>query len=73
MKHRRGDRYDGRWLRTLSPFYQITPFIMRTRSDAQDYYEDQFKISPVEKLLRSLHDRGFSNIGFLHVFMAAAV
>ena len=42
MKRRLGDRYDARRLRKLNAFYQITPYIMRNRSDALDYYEDLF-------------------------------
>jgi hypothetical protein len=43
VKRRRrwGDRYDDRRIRSLNPFYQITPYIMRTRSDSQDYFEER--------------------------------
>jgi len=73
MKRRLGDRYDVRRLRKLNAFYQITPYIMRNRSDALDYYEDLFDINSVEKWLRSLHERGFKDIGYLQLFMAATV
>ena len=72
-RRRIGDRYDGRRLRTLNAFYQIIPYIMRTRVDSQDYYEDRFEITPAERWLRSLRDRGHTDIGFLHLFMAATV
>ena len=36
-KRRLGDRYDGRLLRTLDPFYKIIPYIMKTRVDAQNF------------------------------------
>ncbi len=75
VKYRRrfGDRYDGRRLRSLSPFYQITPFIMRTRVDAQDYFEDKIYIEQAENWLRSLRDRGNPDIGILHLFIAVLV
>jgi hypothetical protein len=72
-RRRFGDRYDGRRLRSLNPFYQITPYIMRTRADSQNYFEDDIEIGNVEKWLRRQRDAGSTDIGFLHVLMAAAV
>ncbi len=66
-------RYDGRRLRTLSPFYQITPFIMRNRVDAQDYYEDKLYIAQAERWLRTLREAGHTDIGFLQLFIAVIV
>jgi len=71
-RRRLGDRYDGRLLRTLSPFYLITPYIMRTRVDAQDYFEDRIDVGPVEAWLRDQRAAGH-DLGFLHVFVAAYV
>jgi len=72
-RRRLGDRYDGRRLRSLSPFYQITPYIMRTRVDAHDYYEDRFDIGRAEAWLKSLRGRSDQEIGFLHLFIAVLV
>ena len=72
-RRRFGDRYDGRRLRSLSPFYQITPYIMRTRVDAQDYFEDRIYIAGAEKWLRSLREGTDQEIGILHLFIAAMV
>jgi hypothetical protein len=75
VKRRRrwGDRYDGRLLRSLDPFYQISPFIMRTRSDSQVYFGGRIEISQVEKWLRCQRDAGRTDIGFLHVLIAGIV
>ena len=73
VRRRFGDRYDGRRLRSLSPFYQITPYIMRRRSDAQDYFEDRIEIGAAEAWLRRLRDGGRPDIGFLHLFLAVLV
>jgi hypothetical protein len=72
-RRRWGDRYDGRRLRSLNPFYQITPYIMRTRADSQNYFADHIEIGHVEKWLRRERDGGRADIGFLHVLMAAVV
>ncbi len=72
-RRRRGDRYDGRLLRSLDPFYRITPYVMRTRVDAQDYFEDRIDVGPAEAWLRAQRAAGRSELGFLHVFVAALV
>ncbi len=72
-RRRRGDRYDGRRLRSLNPFYQITPYIMRTRADAQDYFEDRVEIGRAEHWLRRKRDEGHAGLAFLHLLIAALV
>jgi hypothetical protein len=71
-RRRRGDRYDGRLLRSLDPFYLVIPFVMRTRIDAQDYFEDQIDVGPAEAWLREKRAQGHA-LGFLHLFVAAYV
>jgi hypothetical protein len=51
-RRRWGDRYDGRRLRSLNPFHQITPYIMRVRFNFQNFFEEHIDISPVERQLR---------------------
>jgi hypothetical protein len=72
-RRRWGDRYDGRLLRSLDPFMRIMPYIMRTRSDAQVFFEDRLEITHVERWLRRMRDEGHPEIGFLHVLMSAMV
>jgi hypothetical protein len=72
-RRRLGDRFDGRLLRTLNPFYAITPFIMRTRSDAQDYFSEEVDIDAAETWLHAKRDEGRKDLGFLHLFMAVLV
>jgi hypothetical protein len=72
-RRRFGDRYDGRLLRSLSPIYQMIPYIMRTRVDAQDYFEDRIDIGPAEAWLRRQRAAGHADLGYLALFMAALV
>ena len=72
-KRRFGDRYDGRRIRTLDAFYGIIPFIMRSRVDSQNYFEDKIDISRTEEYLRSKRSEGADNISFLHIMIAAMV
>jgi hypothetical protein len=72
-KRRFGDRYDGRRIRTLNAFYKIIPFIMRSRVDSQNYFEDKIEISHTEAYLRMKRKNSELNIGLLHVLIAAMV
>jgi hypothetical protein len=71
-RHRWGDRPDGRRLRSLGPIYLIIPYVMRTRVDAQDYFEDRIDIGPAEAWLRAQRDQG-RRLGLLHLMVAAIV
>jgi hypothetical protein len=68
-----GDRYDGRLLRTIDPFYKIIPYIMKNRSDAQTYFDDKIELTAIEEYLKGKRKGGIKNIGFLHIVMAAMV
>ncbi len=72
-RRRLGDRYDGRLLRSLSPIYQIIPYVMRTRVDAHDYFEDRIDVAPAEAWLRRQRAAGRTDLGYLALFMAALV
>lgn len=72
-KRRFGDRYDGRLLRTLDSFYKIIPYIMKTRIDAQNYFEEKIEISNTEAFIRRKRKETDEHISFLHVIIAAMV
>lgn len=76
IKRRFGDRFNGRRLRTLPPMMYAVPFIMRDRSDSQNYFMSSVDMDIVETYLRKLksseneHNKG---IGFMHLLVAAYV
>jgi hypothetical protein len=72
-KKRFGDRYDGRRVRSLDSFYKLIPFIMRSRIDSQNYFEDKIEISRTEAYLRRKRKTDDINISMLHVLVAAMV
>ncbi|NTV90783.1 MAG: 2-oxo acid dehydrogenase subunit E2 [Clostridiales bacterium] len=73
-KRRFGDRYDGRRIRTANPFYSIIPYIMKTRVDSQNYFDDRIEIGHTEAFIRELRrSHPELDIGFLHVVIAAMV
>lgn len=73
QKRRRGDRRDGRLVRSIPAFTKFMPFIMPTRNDACNYYEESFEITAVEQLLRRLRSDGCRGISPLHFLLAAYV
>jgi pyruvate/2-oxoglutarate dehydrogenase complex dihydrolipoamide acyltransferase (E2) component len=73
FKKKIGDRYDGRRIRSLDPFYKIIPYIMQNRTDAQNFYEDKLHIDNIEEYLKNKRRLGIKNIGLLHILIAAMV
>lgn len=72
-KRRFGDRRDGRRVRTLPPMSYLIPYIMRTRNDAQNQFEDSFDITETDKFMRDLRKQGYKNLSILHVILAAYI
>lgn len=72
-KRRFGDRRDGRLLRSLSPFQRFTPYIMKSRNDATNYYSDALELTEVETWIRELRRQGWKGLGLLHLFIASYV
>ena len=62
-KRRFGDRKEGRLLRSLPAFAKFVPFIMPTRNDACNQYEESFEVSDVDRRLRKLRVDGYKGIG----------
>ena len=69
-KRRFGDRKDGRLLRSLPAFAKFIPYIMPTRNDASNQYEESFEVSTVDRRLRQLRVAGYKGIGILHLHAA---
>ncbi len=73
-KRRCGDRADGRLIRTLDPLTMLIPFIMQTRTDAQNLFEDRIEISHAQHWLRTVREADPTlDIGLLHIVIAACV
>lgn len=70
-KRRLGDRSDGRRLRSLPPMLCMTPYIMKTRADSQNHFEDVIDITNIEHYLDKKHKDGYTDMTILHIFLAA--
>lgn len=72
-KRRRGDRSDGRLLRTVSPMSAVSVFIMKDRNDASNMYSEKIEVREIEKYVMQKRKEGKKGIGFLHVIIAAYI
>ena len=72
-KRRWGDRKDGRRVRSASVISRVMPYIMRRRSDAQNFFSDQLNIDKTEKYCREKVKEGKKNFSVLHVILASYV
>ncbi|MGI5976828.1 MAG: hypothetical protein ACOX68_03930 [Candidatus Limivicinus sp.] len=72
-KRRFGDRKEGRLLRSLPAFNKFMPYVMPTRNDALNQYDESFEVSIVDRRLRQLRVAGYKGIGMLHFLIAAYI
>lgn len=70
-KRRFGDRPDGRKLRSLPPLTKIIPYLMRSRTGAQNYASTAVAAEPINEYIRAKRAAGLQNYGFLHLFISA--
>ena len=68
-----GDRNDGRRLRSLSPIFAVSPYIMKTRNTSQNFIEDHIEVTEMERYIVEKRKAGLKNFGVLHVLLAAYV
>jgi len=68
-----GDRNDGRRLRTLSPIFAVSPYLMKTRNTSQNFISDSVEITKLEQYIAAKRKAGMKNFGILHVWIAAYV
>lgn len=71
VKHRRwGDRKDGRRVRTLPVMTQLTPYIMRERSDAQNHVRQSINVDKILDYINEKRREGYAGFGFMHIMIA---
>ena len=72
-KRKFGDRREGRRLRTLDPYNAMTPFIMKEKSDASNYFSEVIEVTEIERYLRKKRLEGFPGVGMLHLFTSTYI
>ena len=66
------DRYDGWRVRNVDGVFNIMPFIMRSRVESQNYFEENISIDNLEAFVRKYKDE-IEGLTTMHVIMAAVV
>ena len=67
-----GRRPDGRAIRQLEPMQKIMPYIMKTRTDSMNMYEDTFCCEGMDAYIKEKAAEGVK-LGYMHIFIAAVV
>ena len=67
-----GNRYDGRRIHDVDPFQKITPYIMKTRTDSQNLFNDDFLCDPLDDYIRLKKSEGF-DYNYMKIVIAAMV
>lgn len=70
---RRGDRCDGRRLRTLDPISGVAVYIMVNRNGSSNLFRDSFECTNAEKYIRKKREEGLAHFGYMHLIVAAYV
>ena len=73
FRPRRGDRPDGRLIRSLDPINGVAIYIMPTRNGAATYFRDSVECTRMEDYIRKKRAEGLDGFGTLHVIAAAYV
>ena len=67
-----GDRYDAWRVRKVDPVFSVIPYFLRTRMDAQNYFEEKIPIDNIEAFIRE-HKEEIPGLTLMHVVIAAMV
>lgn len=72
-KRRWGDRKDGRLIRSCDPMMKVAPFIMPTRNEAQNLFQDTMLTENLDAFIHSKRENGYAGLGILHLLISAYV
>lgn len=67
-----GKRPDGRAIRNLDPMQKIMPYIMNTRTDSMNMYEDTFTCEPLDMYIKAKAAEGLK-LSYMHILIAGVV
>ena len=65
-------RPDGRAIQNLEPMQMIMPYVMKTRTDSMNMYEDTFACEPMDAYIKEKAEEGIT-LSYMHIIIAAVV
>ena len=67
-----GDRYDGWRVKNVDPVFSVIPYFLRTRMDAQNFFEEKIDIDHIESFIKD-HKDDIPDLSIMHIVMASLV
>ena len=67
-----GKRYDGRRVKSIDPIQCITPYIMKTRTDSMNMFEESISCEEMDAFIKAKRAEGL-RLGYMHLTIAAIV
>lgn len=67
-----GDRYDGWRVKKVDAVFSVIPYFLRTRTDAQNYFEERISIDHLEEFIKQ-HREEIPGLSIMHIVIAAMV
>ena len=65
-------RSDGRVVKTIGPLEKIIPYIMKTRTDSMNFFEEDVDCSYIDAYIKEKKEEGIK-LNYIHVLVAAMV
>lgn len=65
-------RYDGRIVHDMDPIQKIMPYIMKTRTDSMNMFEDLIPCNAMDEYIAKMEAEGLS-LSYMHILIAAMV
>lgn len=67
-----GKRPDGRVVKNVEPIMKIMPYIMKTRTDSMNMYEETFPCEMMDAYIKEKQEQGLK-MSYMHILIAATV
>ena len=67
-----GKRPDGKVVKDMNPMDMIMPYVMRTRTDSMNMYEDVLPCEAWDVYIKEKEEQGIK-LGYMHIFIAMIV
>lgn len=66
-----GNRFDGKRIKNMDPFMKIIPYIMKTRTDSQNFFEDTVEVSNISNYVKKVKEEKGINLSYMIVILSA--
>lgn len=67
-----GKRYDGRVVHDIDPIQKIMPYVMKTRTDSMNMFEEQISCEAMDDYIAKKREEGLE-LSYMHILIAAMV